>query len=170
MPDAVCVDLKGNSVTPLSKTNPAAKAKVLIFYIAECPISRKYTPEINRIYRRYSPKGVRFYMIHEDLEMTSGQVAKHAKEFGLEPPILVDKWRTQMKRSGATMSPEAAVYDEQNRLQYLGRIDDRWITLGNQRPKPTKHDLTEAIDGVLAGRVGTTKRAPALGCVLPKSH
>jgi hypothetical protein len=170
MPDAVCVDLKGNSVVPLSKVSPAPKATVLIFYIAECPISRKYTPEINRIYKRFSPKGVRFYMIHEDLEMSSAEVARHAKEFGLLPPILIDKWRSQMTRSGATMSPEAAVYDEKNRMRYLGRIDDRWITLGNMRPKPTKHDLAEAIEGALAGRNGPVKKTPALGCVLPNSR
>jgi hypothetical protein len=168
MPDAVCIDLQGKSVVPLARTSPSAKATVLIFYILHCPISRKYTPEINRIFSDYSKKGVRFFLIHEDLEMSREEVAKEAKEFGLLPPILVDKWRTQMRRTGATMSPEAAVYDSNQRLRYLGRIDDRWITLGNQKPKPTTHDLRSAIDLALSGRPSMVRKTAAIGCVLPK--
>lgn len=168
MPDAVCVNLKGEQVVPLARMSPAPKATVLIFYILHCPISRKYTPEINRIYRDYSKKGVRFYLIHEDLDLSNADVAKEAREYGLLPPILVDKWRAQMRRSGATMSPEAAVYDSNMLLRYLGRIDDRWITLGNQRPKPTSPDLRIAIDSVISGRVPIVRKTQAIGCVLPK--
>jgi transposase-like protein len=170
MPDAACLDLAGNMVVPLARTSPPPKGTVLIFHIMQCPISRKYTPEINRIYQEYSKKGIRFYMIHEDLEMTPADVAKEAKEFGLLPPILIDKWRSQLRRSGATMSPEAAVYDAQMRLTYLGRIDNRWITLGNSRPKPTVLDLRNAIDGVLLGKSGQVVKQPAIGCVLPKPN
>lgn len=167
--EAACLDLKGNQVIPLSRlANPKPKATVLIFYLASCPIAQKMTPEINRLYKEFSPKGVQFYLIHEDLTMASNEVQKHATEYGLLPAILIDKWRTQMKRSGATISPEAAVYDSGLRETYRGRINDLFYGLGKMKPAATQHDLRDAILGTLSGKVQGNANAPAVGCILPK--
>lgn len=164
-PVATCVDLKGNQITPLQK--PAPKATVLIFYLAHCPISQKMTPEINRIYKEFSTKGVRIYMIHEDLVLTNAEVAKEAKEFGLLPPVLIDKWQTQKKMSGVKISPEAVVYDSQHRIQYQGRISDLFYGLGKMRPKVTSRDLRDAVASVVEGKPVRVKKTEAIGCILP---
>lgn len=168
--DAVCVDLKGQQVVPMnSRARSSNRATVLIFYLAHCPISQKLTPEINRVFQEFSPKGVQFYMIHEDLTLSSSEIAQEAKNFGLLPPILIDKWRTQMKRSGASISPEAVVYDGGFRMTYRGRINDQFFDLGKMRPKVTKRDLREAIIEAMAGTSTGVKLTAAVGCVLPKS-
>ena len=53
--------------------------------------------------------------------------------------------------AAATVTPEAAVFAG-GRLVYHGRIDDRYVDLGLERPSPTKRDLADALAAVLAGK------------------
>ncbi len=42
-----------------------------------------------------------------------------------------------------------------------GRIDDRYLTFGTQRPAATRHDLADALNAALAGRQpAPVRRAP----------
>ena len=50
-----------------------------------------------------------------------------------------------VKLSGAGVTPEAAVYHLEGRQFYRGRIDNRYVELGLERPSPTTHDLQDAI-------------------------
>jgi thiol-disulfide isomerase/thioredoxin len=169
-PEAACLDLKGNMVVPLQRSQQAStKATVLIFYLAHCPISQKLTPEINRLYQEFQPQGVKFFMVHEDLTLTNSEVKHEAVSFGLKPAIIVDKWKTQMKMSGATISPEAALYDSNMNLRYRGRINDLFYGLGKMRPKATQHDLRVAIKDVLLGKLKGIRETKAIGCILPKT-
>jgi hypothetical protein len=169
-PDAVCVDLQGNRVVPLNRmASPLPKATVLIFYLAHCPIAQKMTPEINRLYKEFTPKGIRFYMIHEDATLSDKDVKSQAEAFGLLPQVLIDKWKTQMKVSGAVTSPEAFVYNSEFRMTYRGRISDLFYGLGRMRPSATKRDLRDGILATLAGQAWTDHDAPAVGCILPKN-
>ncbi len=169
-PEAACVDLKGNMVVPLQKNQRVPpKATVLIFYLAHCPISQKLTPEINRLYQEFQTQGVKFFMVHEDLTLTNSEVKHEAVAFGLKPSIVVDKWKTQMKMSGATISPEAALYDSNMNLRYRGRISDLFYGLGKMRPKVTQHDLRLAIKDVLQSKIAGVRETKAIGCILPRA-
>ena len=167
-PEAVCVDLRGNQVVPLARKAPKAKATVLIFYLAHCPISRKMTPEINRLYKEFSPKGVRFYMVHEDLTLSREEVAAEAREFGLLPTVVIDKWRSQVKYARAMLSPEAVVYDSALKLQYQGRISNLFYGLGKMRSAATKRDLRDALTAVVSSKAPAVARTEPVGCILPK--
>ena len=51
-----------------------------------------------------------------------------------------------------------------------GRIDDRYLTFGTQRPAATRHDLADALNAALAGRQPTAPAAPPVGCaILPRA-
>jgi len=169
-PDAACIDLKGKQVVPLNRmANPTPQATVLIFYLAHCPIAQKMTPEINRLFKEFSPKGVQFYMIHEDATLSAKEVESEATAFGLLPQVLIDKWKTQMKVSGASTSPEAFVYNSTLRMTYRGRITDLFYGLGRMRPSATTHDLRDGILASLAGKSNLDSDSPAIGCILPKN-
>ncbi len=74
-----------------------------------------------------------------------------------------------MKRAGARITPEAAVFVPGSggpRLVYHGRIDDRYPELGRMRPAPTTRDLEDVLEAVLAGRPVPRDAAPAVGCFL----
>ena len=62
------------------------------------------------------------------------------------------------------MTPEAAVYDRERRLIYRGRIDDRYVNIGLERPAPTRRDLEEVLTAVAAGTSVTPRMTQAVGC------
>jgi hypothetical protein len=68
--------------------------------------------------------------------------------------------------SKATVTPEAAVFDRAKRLVYHGRIDDRFVSLGLERPEPTTHDLADALSAMLAGKRVAPASTQAVGCFL----
>jgi hypothetical protein len=70
-----------------------------------------------------------------------------------------------VKAAGATITPEAAVFAG-GRFVYRGRIDDRYVDLGVERPAATKRDLAEALAAVIAGRPVTPPTTQAVGCFI----
>ena len=54
------------------------------------------------------------------------------------------------------------------RSRYEGRIDDQF-GIGFNRAQPTRRDLAEAINEVLAGKAVTTKSTPVEGCFITKA-
>src|SRR5438046_2762522 len=77
-----------------------AKAVVLLFLGTECPVSNGYAPEYARLEKNFAPKGVRFYGIHADPEVTGEAAAKHAAEYGLNFPILLDPSQQVARQAG----------------------------------------------------------------------
>ena len=65
-----------------------------------------------------------------------------------------------------TVTPEVAVM-RGTTLLYRGRIDDRYVELGRERPKPTERDLEDALDAIVAGKSRCAIRETrAVGCIL----
>src|SRR5262249_20695746 len=62
----------------------------------------------------------------------------------------------------AVRTPETFLLDGDRKIVYRGRIDDRF-GVGYQRPKPTRSDLAEAIDELLAGKPVSKAVAPVEG-------
>ena len=81
---AVCallavVDFAGKPVHLFDGSD--AKTTVLIFIRTDCPISNRYAPEIQRLYREYSPRAA-FYLVYPDATETAEVVHKHMTEYG----------------------------------------------------------------------------------------
>ncbi|HJO53656.1 MAG TPA: hypothetical protein QF373_04095, partial [Verrucomicrobiota bacterium] len=58
----VFTDINGKSHAPFASTK--TKAVVFLFLLRDCPVSNVYTPELTRIHREYSGKGVSLYLVH----------------------------------------------------------------------------------------------------------
>ena len=71
-----------------------------------------------------------------------------------------------VKATGVTVAPEAAVLDELGRVIYRGRIDDRFVDFGKERPVPTTRDLESALQAAVAGRPVPVAETRAIGCYL----
>lgn len=142
-------------------------ATVLIFVSDDCPISNRYIPEILRLRDTYSGRGVRFWMVHPDATETVAAIARHDKEFNLTIPALRDPRHDLVKLAKAQVTPSAAVFAEDGRLVYHGRIDDRVAELGAERPYPARRDVAEALEALLAGRPVPETETKAVGCIIP---
>src|SRR5436853_522575 len=62
-----------------------------------------------------------------------------------------------------------AVLDAGSKLRYRGRIDDQY-RIGGARPSPTRHDLKETLDALLAGKDVALAETPTDGCVITTSE
>jgi len=146
--------------------NSIIVASVLIFISADCPVSNRYAPEIQRLYKEFAPKGVRFTLVYPNLIDDTGATERHTKDYGLPSIVERDPAHTLVKKAHATVTPEAVVFDSKDRIVYRGRIDDRFVELGRERPAATKHDLQNALNAVLAGRRVNPAKTQAVGCFI----
>ena len=125
---------------------------MLLFTAVDCPISDRYAPEVRRLAARHGADGVRFWLVYANAGETPAAARAHAAAFAYGLPVVLDPAATLADRAGQTVTPEAAVFDAAGRLVYHGRIDDRYVDFGVDRPAPTTHDLADALAAVLAGR------------------
>jgi hypothetical protein len=145
--------------------NPA-RARVLLFVRTDCPITNRYAPELARIAHEFEGRQVEFWLIYPDASETETGIEHHKAEYSLPGKALLDPGQRLAKRAGASVSPQAAVFDHAGRLVYSGRIDDRYVAFGKARPEPQTHDLEAAISATLAGKSVAEARTRAVGCYL----
>lgn len=157
------VDLHGVLRNPLAGSQ---RATVLVFVRADCPISNRYAPELARLHETFAGRGVAFYLVYADAARAPEEIRHHREEYGLRMPALLDPEHAMVGASGATVTPEAAVFDRAGRLVYRGRIDDTWLSFSDRRRAPTRHDLARALEDLLAGREVAVRRTRAVGCYL----
>lgn len=139
---------------------------VLIFISADCPVSNRYAPEITRLHAEFGDKGVRFRLVYPNPLDDDAAIGKHIADYGLPPVGERDRNHTFVKMAGATITPEAVVLDTRQRVVYRGRIDDRFVELGRERPAPTRRDLRNALTAALAGKRVSPARTQAVGCFI----
>jgi hypothetical protein len=160
--------LDGQPIDPFHAA-PSVRATVFVFTRTDCPIANRFAPTLEQLRREFEPRGVRFSLVYVDPAEPAGAIRAHMSEYGLHAAALRDPRHTLVALSGATITPEAAVYvtgEGPPRLIYRGRIDDRFVDFGLARPQPSKHDLREVLEALLAGRTMMPHTTPAVGCVI----
>lgn len=143
------------------------KAVVLLFLGTECPVSNGYSPEYRRLAEVYARKGTLFYGVHPDPDVSADIAAKHAADFRLAFPILLDPTQAVAKQAGVKVVPEAVLLSAKGQILYRGRIDDLYTVDGRRREEPKSRDLEEALKAVLAGKSPLVAETRAFGCPLP---
>jgi hypothetical protein len=156
------VDLGGVPADPLQAA--PGKVVVLIFVRADCPVSNRYAPVIQRMSAKYSGKAV-FWLVYPDKAASAEDIRKHQHEYGYTLPALRDPRHALVKLSQVQVTPEAAVFDASHRLIYHGRIDDLYRDLGRARTSPTTHELDDAIQAALSGKTPPASVA-SVGCYI----
>lgn len=143
-----------------------AKLVVLVFISSECPISNKLAPELERLSRKFSNTEVAFNLVYPNTSDTEERVAEHRREYHLTANFVRDPKHELVKAAGATVTPEAAVFNAKRELVYRGRVNDRFLALGKDRPQATRNDLEDAINALLAGKKPKHARTEAVGCLI----
>lgn len=161
------VDLNGLPVRSLA--GPGVQVVVLVFAATDCPISNRYVPEIARLRKEFGAQGVRFWWVFPNPEDTAAIVAQHRKDFALDEETLRDPRQSLVAMAHVGVTPEAAVFAVGGgslREVYHGRIDDRYLSFGQERPQPTRHDLELAIGAALHGKPAPQPAGPPVGCAI----
>jgi hypothetical protein len=143
------------------------KAIVFLFTSTDCPISNRYAPEVRRIAEAFAPKGVVFRIVYPNPSEDANAIREHMAAYsyaGIAEPVR-DPKLALVKFTGATVTPEAAVVAG-GKVVYRGRIDDRYVDLGRERPAATRRDLFEALTAIVAGRPAPQATTRAVGCFI----
>ena len=161
-PNLTIKDLNGKTHTPWS--NDKTKAVVLVFISSDCPIANFYQPSLRRLAKQFEAKGVPFFQVHPDSEVDPEAARKHVRDFEISVPVMIDEEQKLTKKLEAKTTPEVFVLTPDGKAAYRGRIDDTYTTFGKRRPTPTKHDLKEALEAILAGKKIAVPVTDSIGC------
>lgn len=141
------------------------KLFVVIVSCNHCPYVVAYEPRMVEIARSYGERGVAFMAVnandatrYPDDGMLPMKV--RAKERGFPFAYVRDDSQAFVRSLGARFTPEVFVFDEARTLRYHGRIDDNH----RDAARVASHDLTDALDALLAGNAPRTAETTAFGC------
>ena len=150
----------------LSIADVAGKAGTLVIFTCNhCPFAKGWEQRIAELGATYAKKGIGVLLInandpamHAEDDFAGTQA--RAKSLGLAVPYVVDDTSNVARAFGASVTPEAFLFDAGGKLAYHGTIDD------NHRDpsKVEKRYLKDALDAVVAGKRPAVPESKGLGC------
>ncbi len=164
-------ELNGRPVARLA--GPGTRVVVLFFAATDCPISNRYVPEMTRLWALYGAKHVAFWWVYPNPADTAAVVRAHDREFAIGGGSILDSEQKLVRMARVNATPEVAVFrvtSAEMQEVYHGRVDDRYLSLGKERPQATKHDLEDAIVATLDGKAVARAVTVPVGCsIVPLS-
>ncbi len=144
-----------------------AKATVIAFLSAGCPVSNGNLTTLTDLHKKHSKKGVVFVGVFSHPAEDSATIAAHAKENAIPFPCLKDDGTTLADKLAVDRLPTVIVLDSGRKVRYAGRVDDQFA-VGVHRAKPTTRELAAAIENVVGGQEVETSFAAPSGCKLTR--
>ena len=138
---------------------------MLVFLRQDCPVSSRYAPVIQQISARYE-RDASFFLVFPDKDESAQSIRKYLPDYGYHLPALRDPEHALVKQAQAEITPEAAVFNRDDKLVYHGRIDNWYVEFGRSRPAPTTHELSDAIDAAIAGKPPADGAVKGVGCYI----
>jgi cytochrome oxidase Cu insertion factor (SCO1/SenC/PrrC family) len=158
------VDLDGKPFD--LKKSSEGRVHVALFTRTDCPVSNQLAPEVRELYEKLHSQGVDIYLIYVDPNEKPETIRKHLEEYDYPCAGLRDPDHTLVAQTGATVTPEAVVFDGDWRIAYRGRINNEYVEIGKSRASSVQHDLQQAIEATLAGRPVAEPVTRAVGCYI----
>lgn len=140
------------------------KPFVIVFIGEQCPVSRRYAPELKRFDAMAESSGLEFYGVISEPFMSASEARAFVADHGLDFTVLWDPSGDLARRLKPDITPEAFVISPEGDVLYRGRIDDRFAAIDVLRNQITSHDLSNAIEAVGQGSAMTPRRTEAVGC------
>lgn len=150
-------------------TGDARDIVVLFFIAPECPVSNRSVPAMRALAAEFAAARIAFFGIYAEPDTAPDALRRHAAEFSLDFPLRLDRDHALVRFAGVTVTPEAVVADGTGALLYRGRIDDRFVDFGKERPRPTREDVREVLLAVRSGGRPTFRTAAGFGCTISRA-
>ncbi|MCU0720631.1 MAG: redoxin domain-containing protein, partial [Pirellula sp.] len=149
----------------LCEWDPSAKAHVICILGCECPVARFYASRLELLSKEYESRGVRFIAVMGLIQDDVAKIQGFIRDSEISFPVVRDDKQTHLENLRATRTPEVFVLDQHGKVVYRGRIDDQ-MAPGVKRNQPSTHELTDALDAVLADRPVASPVTAASGCLI----
>ena len=162
-------DLDGKALAPLTTVSPETTAIVFIFMRTDCPLSKRYTPEIKRLTEKFAAHKIAVHLVFPGADEGAATIRQYLAEYQYQLPAWRDPEHTLVKMTGVTVTPEVAVLVPQKkswRIVYRGRIDDRVAAFGKMRPAPTVRDLEDVLTAITKKTTLKLQTTKAIGCYI----
>jgi thiol-disulfide isomerase/thioredoxin len=138
---------------------------LVIFTCNHCPFARDWEQRIVELGNTYAGKGIGVMLVNANdpaanAEDGFDEMQARAKSRGMKIPYVVDDTSGVARAFGASVTPEAFLFDKTGKLAYHGTIDDN-----RQEPEKVKaRYLKDALDAVVAGKKPAVGETKGLGC------
>lgn len=162
-PDIPLIDLAGQEH---AWDRTATQARVFVFISAECPISNRILPEVNRLWQEFQSQGLAFFLVHADAHISRRVARQHADEYAIGPPVVLDRSGRLVMALKPTHTPQAIVVSTQGELLYSGAIDDRHPAPARASRPVSRRWLHEAVQAVVQQQPLETPRTEPVGCLI----
>ena len=154
----------GDEIDELIPTS-RGKGVVLVFLGTECVISRRMIARLNELAVTGEKLGFKLYGLFPNQWDTSDSLEAFAADYEVEFPLILDDDARIARKLKPSVSPEVFLFDDEMRLMYRGRIDNRFAAIGVLRNKITRHDLLDAMQAISEGALPEVTYSEPVGCV-----
>jgi peroxiredoxin len=142
-----------------------AKGTLVVFTCNNCPWAKAWEQRIVEMGNGYSKKGIGVVLVNSNdpsiaEKDTPDLIKARHKERAMAVPYVIDENQVLAKAFGATVTPEAFLFDKGGKLVYHGTIDDN----GKQPDQVTKRYLKDALDAVSSGKAPAVGETKGIGC------
>jgi len=172
-PLSYATDSDGRSIRSLG--DASTRAVVLYFVASDCPISNRTFPEMKRVRQEFSMQGVRFWFVYANTDELPATTKSHQRSYDSDGTAILDPTGTLVRLTGAKVTPEVAIltpspssdpHSPQWIPRYTGRIDDRYIRLGLERPQATQHFAERVLTEILTHHPIDKPTGIPIGCAI----
>jgi hypothetical protein len=166
-------DPAGRPITTLG--DATTRAVVLYFVASDCPISNRTFPEMKRVRQEFSTQGVRFWFVYANTDEPPATVKSHQRSYDPGGTAILDPAGVLVHLTGAKVTPEVSILiptpaPARWTPVYTGRIDDRYIRLGLERPQATQHFAERVLHEILTGAPIEKPTGRLIGCAIVNSQ
>ena len=144
----------------------ASKIKIYYFLATTCPISQKYTQEINRLNKVYTSKDIEMFLVFPTVKNNKKEVEAFYATYQMTMPYIMDRNFALTKQLNAKITPEVFVVNENREIVYHGAINNWYYALGKNRMHITEHYLEDAIKAILNKEKILKDYVAAIGCFI----
>ena len=144
----------------------AEVGSVCVFMDTGCPIARYHTRTLRLLHEEYAGKGIRFTAIFPAANITEKSLQAYVEKYKFPLKAILDPGQARARALKATIVPEVFVFDQNEKLIYRGRIDDRFAAVGKRRPLTRTHDLADVLRALSASETIEPRKTKAIGCAI----
>jgi peroxiredoxin len=153
----------GKAVTIADARGP--KGTLVVFTANNCPFAKAWEGRIVELANAYSKKGIGVLLVNaNDPGISKSDTAELVKarhtERAMAVPYVIDESQTVARAFGASVTPEAFLFDKAGKLVYHGTVDDN----SREPEKVTKRYLKDALEAVTAGKAPPVGETKGIGC------
>jgi hypothetical protein len=157
-------------ISPIGNAQPRGGSQplqVAVFLACDCPISQKYVPILNEIYKTYKDRpGIEWSFVVPG-KVKAREVREFVSEYQVEFPITHGAGSMRaVEDFHAETTPQVVI--RSTRILYTGAIDNWYFDLGQYRQITTENYMTQALEAVLAGKEPPIKQTKAVGCPIAR--